>query len=146
MILEAFYRVIIRRHDLTWPKDKDNDKNNIKDKDNPRDVWLLRHWLQFCKWESEFMTFFVTWQTRQHSQFLRASNPNCFLDSPELVWKRVKMRKAFNGFDWGWKVGSEPMTGVGPPIRQNFPRHPASLPALYFMVKNFSGNLHRNYD
>ena len=43
-------------------------------------------------------------------------------------------------------MGSEPMTGVGPPIRQNFPRHPASLPALYFMVKNFSGNLHRNYD
>ena len=80
--LRHLFRVM-RRHDMTKKIDKDNDKDKDKDKDilrtppksNPRDLWHLRHWLQFWQlrtWiHDNLCDLTINCDTGQHSQFLR---------------------------------------------------------------------------
>ena len=35
-----------------------------QDKDNPRALWHLSHWLNSDNWEPEFMTIFLNWQLK----------------------------------------------------------------------------------
>ena len=66
---------VMRGHGLA-KKDKDKDNDTDNDKDNPRDLWHLRHWLQFRQLRTFENLCYLTMNcdTRQHLQFLR-----CFL-------------------------------------------------------------------
>ena len=68
--------------------DKDNDKRNYKD--NPRDLWHLRRWLQFRQlrtWiHDNLCCLTIKSDTGQHSQFLR-----CF----DIFHDRIHILKGF---------------------------------------------------
>ena len=55
---------VMRRYDLTNKKDNDNDKDNgnwrTSSKNNPRDLWALRHWFNFWQLRTKCLTFTVT--------------------------------------------------------------------------------------
>ena len=60
----------------TWPDQKKTmKKDKYTDKDNPRDLWHLRHWLQFWQlrtWIHDIVCCLtIKSGTGQHSQFLR---------------------------------------------------------------------------
>ena len=85
--LRHLFRVM-RRHDMT----KKNDKDKYKDKDilrtpqsNPRNLWHLRHWLQFWQlrtWiHDNLCDLTINCHTGQHSQFLR-----CFFAGIFQLW------------------------------------------------------------
>ena len=92
----------MRGHGLT-KKDKDNDidKDNDKgnDKDNPRDLWHLRHWLQFRQlrtWIHDNLCYLtIKSDTGQSPQFLR-----CFCQYlPARIAKKVKVWKRVVNFE-----------------------------------------------
>ena len=78
---------VMERHDMTKINDKDKYKDNDKDKDslrtppksNPRDLWHLRHWLQFWQlrtWiHDNLCDLTINCDTGQHLQFLRCFSP-----------------------------------------------------------------------
>ena len=83
--------------------------NKYNDKDNHRDLWLLRHWLQFWQlrtWiHDNLWDLTINCDTGQHSQFLR-----CFcLQANGSVWLlvlvHVKSRSwSSSKVGWNWTV------------------------------------------
>ena len=97
--LKHLFRVM-RRHDMTKKnykdkykdKDKDKDKDKVKDiLSNLRDLWHLRHWLQFWQlrtWIHDNLCHLtINCDTGQHSQFLRCFANKC--TNSQHIWSKI---------------------------------------------------------
>ena len=85
------FETFVQSDEKTWHDQKKVDKDKYKDKDkdilrtppksNPRDLWHLRHWLQFWQLRTwiydNLCDLTINCDTGQHSQFLR-----CFSSKP----------------------------------------------------------------
>ena len=78
----------MREHGLA-KKDKDNDIDKDNDKNNPRDLCYLRHWLQFRQlrtWiHDNLCCLTIKSDTGQHSQFLRCLNPEIWHEKRSVI-------------------------------------------------------------
>ena len=89
--------------DMTWPKKIDKDKDILRTpaKSNPRDLWHLRHWLQFWQlrtWiHDNLCVLTINCDTGQHLQFLRCFACNNVEHISDLVYHLIKLLQQF---DW----------------------------------------------
>ena len=96
------------RHELTkkrkWQihiKDtyKDINKDKYKDKDSDKDKWLTcdiwdtQLWQNYDSWEPEFMTIFVTWQSRVTLDSIRNSR-DVFLLDMDILYSTSLIQKS----------------------------------------------------
>ena len=77
----------------------------VLDKDNPRGLWHLRHWLQFWQlrtWNHDNLCYLtINCDTGQHSQFLRCFIKHVLLAGrltriQPFMWKKVKITSSPN--------------------------------------------------